>query len=395
MNSGHWAGSNLTTMSAGGEAHFWSGRLGGVCVDLGYTRTGTEMVVRKPRVVVLTHSDGDHINGARPFFEAQSCELAGSPTPELWAPYEWSVLVDVFHQVVGDGVTDERIRQTEEYAEPLVSLYDDADTREEPNRLGDPSPRTPVPWPDANPFVPEAEDPDEERAEPERDDVSRVAAALAAGAATGTIRARVSLTDSDISKIANDIARKATRLQKVLAAAADAGWIIRWFSADHKRSDNWQKSGKPGFVTISNAQEVRVRRAQASAALLLHAAQLTIQNQRALAPYLWGSPDGHDAIVWSDGDGGGARHLKDFPWSRIGLMSAPHHGSHMSAHDPIWNSLHASEKEPDIVRTGGFSSQTVRPVLWLLPLRRSRATHKGPGHQLGDVVWHEWIGFRS
>jgi hypothetical protein len=348
------------------------------------------MVSRDPRVVVLTHSDGDHINGAKSFFEAQPC--AGSTCGairELWVPYEWSVLVDVFQKVLHDEVTVEGIRRTEEYAEPLISSYGDPDSR------ADPESKSPVSWPDVNAFALESEDPDDVTGpELERDDISMVAAALTAGVTEGTIDARAILTESDITKIAGDIARKATRLRRIFAAALNAGWKIRWFSTDHKRTDSWLTSGEPGLVTISNAQEVRVLEAQASGALLLYTAQLTIQNRRALAPYLWGSTCGRDVIIWSDGDGGGAEHLKALPWVRVGLMSAPHHGSHMSAHDPIWNSLTASTCSPDIVRTGGFSSQTVRPILRSLPHQRSRATYAGPGHQLGDAVWRESTGFR-
>jgi hypothetical protein len=391
VNTGpDWIGSELTTLHTGGEAHFWTGLLGGVCVDLGYARTGVKMVSRNPGVVVLTHSDADHINGAKPFFEAQPCGgSGGGGIRELWVPYEWSVLVDVFQKVLRGEVTVEGIRRTEEHAQPLLSSHGDPESR------ADPESNWPVSWPDVSTFTPESEDPDDaEFPEPERDDVNMVAAALAAGVADGTIDARATLTESDITKISGDIARKATRLRRIFAAALNAGWKIRWFSTDHKRTDSWLTSGEPGLVTISNAQEVHVLAARGSGALLLYTAQLTIQNRRALAPYLWGVSCGRDVIIWSDGDGGGAEHLKAFPWCYVGLMSAPHHGSHMSAHDPIWESLFASTYLPDIVRTGGFSSQTMRPILCSLPHHRSRATHTGPGHQLGDVVWRESTGFQ-
>ncbi len=390
-NTMRWHGSTLTTLTGGGEAHLWAGEHGIVSVDLGYMNTGKRAARAHPRVVILTHSDHDHINGAVPFFAATATARPDcGPLHELWVPYEWSVLVDVFGQVLTGDVSANDVRRTEEFAEPEGLPEGDRTEAVKSPSAG------PVRWTES-PLLEVKDDESSEGSEVEtvaEEDAAKITRALSNGFAMRSIQARRSPSESEIGQIANDITQKAGKLRRILETAGSAGWRIRWFSRDHIVSGElWRSSGEPGMVTICNAQEVRVHRAQASAALLLHAAQLTVQNWRALAPYLWGSGLNGDAVVWSDGDGGGMENLRHFPWRAIGVMSAPHHGSNNTAHEPIWESLSRSGRSPNIIRTGGFSSQTLHPTLGLLPPNRIQSTRAGIGFQKGDAMWHPQAGF--
>lgn len=380
----------LMTLGGGGEAHLWSAGHGVVSVDLGHAKTGERAARAHPRVVVLTHSDQDHINGAGPFFAVVTADkLPCGLLHELWMPYEWAVLVDVFGQVATNGVDADDVRRIEDLAESV------GDAVEERPDGASRSGAEPVQW--ADPLTAEAGSHIDAA---EGDDVnfhegtiSNVARALSGALAAGTIEAHYSPSDRDVEGVAKDITKKAVKLGRILLDARSAEWRIRWFSTDHTRARSWMSSREPGLVTISNAQEVQVHRAPANGALLLRSAQLTVQNRRALAPYLWGRGPAGDAVIWSDGDGGGERNLRDFPWYAIGVMSAPHHGSRNAAHHPIWDSVLRSGRMPYVIRTGGSKRQTPHPLLRQLPAARSRSTRSGRGFRPGDAIWWQGAGF--
>lgn len=382
-------GSTLRTLAGGGEAHLWAAGRGTVSVDLGYADTGKGVAKAHPKIVILTHSDSDHINGAIPFFaDASKRERPCGDLHELWAPYEWAVLVGVFGKVITGNVSGDDVRRTERLAVPVGTAdrdeFDSAD-----DLTGDSVVWSGVLESDGDDTV----DGDEENEVFVEEVVGTVVEALSDALRSGVIEARQTPSDREVSDVALDISKKATKLRRILSDADAAGWSIRWFSTDHMTRRSWLTSGEPGLATIVNAQEVEVQDPPGSAALLLHAAQLTVQNRRALAPYLWGLRAGGDAVIWSDGDGGGSGNLQDFPWQAIGVMSAPHHGSGNDAHEPVWASLCGSHSCPFIVRTGGFWRQKLHLVLQLLPEVISRSTYRDPGYRPGDAVWREGKGF--
>jgi hypothetical protein len=81
---GCWKGDCFVIRGAGGNE-------APVVFDIG-AKSLVQLAPPETRLVVLSHDDSDHINGAAAFFETQ-CQ---QPTtfrnikPELWVPYEWS-----------------------------------------------------------------------------------------------------------------------------------------------------------------------------------------------------------------------------------------------------------------------------------------------------------------
>ena len=174
---------------------------------------------------------------------------------------------------------------------------------------------------------------------------------------------RDALLEEDRVEVATDIDAKAKKLAGMLVSAVRAGMTVRWFSVDHVALDGrekWEASSRPGVVSLANAVEVEVRPVPDGweTAVLFATMRYSVQNRRALATLLWETEHSGHFVVWSDGDGTGCR-LEALPWQRIAGMTAPHHGSDKSVHDPIWDAAAPHLAGLDVVLAGGTASQSL------------------------------------
>lgn len=318
-----------------------------VIVDLGRTASaGHAAASFGPKITVLTHSDLDHIGGAPAFFDA----LNSSRKSELWLPYEWAVLVDAVHALTGglmsSGSGEEQYANAISQLKGLVVAVSDRSplSRDLDLMQGDPQ------------FI------DFDRGISARAIADSIEASFGQpGTMLDLLRGGFGLNYllADPQKLAKDICTKAKILRKVINGARLNGLRIRWFSVDHDRADGaqpWRFEGIPGVATLVNAVEVTPPHPLDSGdvVMMLVSHSLTIQNRRALATYLWADHQG--AIVWSDGDGSHCD-LDQLPWTDIAAMTAPHHGSATSDHDPIWAAANKYAPNIDVILAGGLANQ--------------------------------------
>lgn len=391
-----------------GESHLWSSVARTLCcyhwgrvwavprrvvVDLGYAGGGAPELAAEfePHILVLTHSDRDHIGGIDRFFSASLHSLE-----QLWVPHEWGLLVEAAEaltarsgRVDGPLVTVEQIRSMGRAAEH-------GDT-----------------WPDSVAVT--VRDIDEsDRRSPEQEHIGehqRSASVLRLDQRSDVLIEAITAvieqerdknvdwppvpSPEEAEEVAADTVRKSSRIALAISAARARGVRVRYFSTDHVSDEvqPWLTSGDRGTATIVNAVEVIVRRCRveepATSFYLL--ARLTAQNRRALMPFLWasGSPDCCRDLAWlhrewpdywvdtesepdackpwgalicSDssaesarGQGGLAGTL--IPWEHLSVMTAPHHGSVDAAHAGIWEQRqqHAAltGREIPVVLAGG------------------------------------------
>lgn len=155
--------------------------------------------------------------------------------------------------------------------------------------------------------------------------------------------------------------QSAKRIGTILRQIAIQGLNVRFFDVDIPagiKSPPWVNQGLPGRVTIINGVEAANSYSRPSAPVfaLLYFAQLTVQNRRALATFVWPSClDGtrfaasrdiapvalnrNGIIVWSDTTakiGAADPDARCVPWDFAGAMSAPHHASNDKEHKAIW-----------------------------------------------------------
>ena len=337
-------------MGHSGESHHWTGATARVVVDLGYGPSGRAAAAFRPDVLVLTHSDLDHIGGADAFFD----RLGWHPRGEIWMPYEWAVLIDSAARV-SDGrapglqrPVDEDALETVMSAARVVDAAADRDDRDETMtdaagrgiRFDEGSLRHAVEHAVFDPAYLEEESWASEE---------------------GFLRK--ALAEGDLGKVASDIHDKAARLAGIVSDALHAGMALRWFSVDHPApggAEKWTVSGRVGAVSLVNAVQVEVGHAAPGreTARLFATMRYSIQNRRALATLLWETPTAPHFVVWSDGDGSGCA-LAALPWDRIGGMTAPHHGSEKNVHDPIWLAAAPHLARMHVVLAGGASNQSL------------------------------------
>lgn len=182
----------------------------------------------------------------------------------------------------------------------------------------------------------------------------------------------------DAEDVAADLTDKSAQLLSIVQTSLRAGARVRFFSTDAVgTTPPWVSAGLPGVLTLVNAVEVFfVRSKQVDPGINLYLAVcLTVQNRRALAPFLWDTgcactevlhrilPRHTDCreqcdlrsarrpwgvLIWSDGAGESARvtgatgiHSDFVPWEHVALMTAPHHASATADHQPIWRAREA------------------------------------------------------
>jgi hypothetical protein len=364
-------------------------------VDLGEegAEGGSHAARFDPDILVLTHSDSDHIGGFADFIAARRDRLR-----EVWVPYEWGLLAQAYAGLVGvlrtgtDRQTDpEDLR---ELGEPEIG-----ETRCPPPVV------LQLPWggDDALATTAEmqmhvlglgplfdAERPDDssvecairEAIEQERKDNPAWPPVPAA---------------EDVEDVVADLTFKSEQLLSIVETSLRAGVRVRFFSTDAVgTTPPWASAGNPGMVTIVNAVEVFfIRSAQADPGMNLYLAmRLTAQNRRALAPFLWDAGctemldqileldtdywDERDlraaakpwgVLIWSDGGGESAGvtgaegiHSDLVPWEHVALMTAPHHASATNDHRLVWQARDAFcsfvGREIPVLSAGGTMLRT-------------------------------------
>lgn len=290
-------------------------------VDVGEAAGGLGAAVAwpAPDVVVLTHSDSDHIGGFDEFADSLG---PASAEPEFWLPSDWMILVDAAHDALrapspgsapDSRAADQLLAANAETAAPAGWSPEDPpgqDEHHEPeNATGEAPPRPALLslWPGGGDPTEDdaADDPDERTVlKVAVDDVAdRVAAMLghrrlkgwdgtarkglvaqiaktiekdrtaaAAGGlpdgtappdnrfpTSGVPGARTPLLGSP-DEVAESVVKHAAAIAHVVARASGLG-RLRWFSVDHARARPWpwpwRTEGLPGTLTVVNARQVR------------------------------------------------------------------------------------------------------------------------------------------
>ncbi len=321
-------------------------------VDLGdgSDGLGQRAAATDPDVVVLTHDDTDHIGGAAAALATMSKRGLGHPR-EIWMPADWLYLLTTWatatflanppaaadelderlvHDVV-DGDTYAQVALPDLHSFAAHHSYDD--------RLDDIH--------SANQQLDEILNAVVDEDTP-KDLLAGVVREIQAHRQTTGDPTRGTFSGS-AHKVGRRVIQRAQTLVSIVAAARTAG-LVRWFSVDTSMhgASPYTTEGIPGAVTLLNAREVRRLPRFATprpAAALFALARLTVSNQRALVTYIWPEDQAvasarGGAIVWSDSDGAGcdvsSRPSTRTPWQSVSVMTAPHHGSTVRAHTPIW-----------------------------------------------------------
>ncbi|PPI05195.1 MBL fold metallo-hydrolase [Rathayibacter sp. AY1B8] len=335
----------LSAVGSPGESFHWSGAKR-VVIDLGEKDTSGLLAAGfDPDIIILTHSDVDHIGGAPKFFDV----VDKNRQLELWMPYEWAVLI-----LFADSLSQETAAS--DVIDSLKELHDVA-TREKDRHFTNSRKALNIRL-DENTLHEHLKNLDQNHPD------------LTGEAFADEEEFIRENLQKDRKKLARDIFNKAKRLQDLLMDALRGNRVrFRWFSVDHIQLGEttlWKTQGLPEVATIANAVEVELPDLQRKAGpvALVLAYRLTIQNRRSLISYLWpysmSTPSGETSvgggIVWSDGDGSTSS-LQHLPWTQLGVCSAPHHGSAKDPHTPIWDAIEMHAPDVEVILAGGRPNQ--------------------------------------
>lgn len=369
----------------GGESWLWARDGFRVVVDIGNAPEFRHRAASfSPNVVVLTHDDDDHIGRSahaakfiRDLPRVPDKDLpweflsVGWAAPvEFWMPMDWLHLARAALQVLSPAPGREPDSSSnKDLGEPtandesnnkyILRYFDPAAKELTRTRRQAPSDHTEWGY---------SPDPGEEndRSHPE---LLPSEMRMLAGLPTEGLRAAVqsviddyragtlaSSLPTDAEAISTRAVRSVERVGSILAELAVRRIPVRFFDVDRawlRQTALWPGQGLRGVATIINAVETHLPppvRFHFPARALLFASRLTIQNQRALATFLWPTPGepllqgrrphgGDGVLIWSDtmGKVGGKLPTGDLvPWRHIGLMSAAHHASREMLHRPLW-----------------------------------------------------------
>lgn len=277
----------------------WSLR---VVVDVGYLSGGAYRCAAEfnPHILILTHSDLDHIGGALAFLKATSLRGATARLREVWLPYEW-VLLQRAIEATNPTAATSNASSGREFGSPFLQseeLLAAVHGHHEGMPLGQCEPLT---------FSASVLGDGRHRGVKVTSEhqsatgdlatmLTRQATEIATVIEGERNRSSVAGAPSwaeprDSSQAAEDVIRKAKRLMGILDQAHKLGVIVRTFSVDGIQvKPTWSYAGFGGALTIANAVEVEVsstlRVSHVPEAILL-LTRLTVQNRRALMPFLW------------------------------------------------------------------------------------------------------------
>ncbi len=347
-----------TPGSGHGECFIWkrSSDAKIVAVDAGGAASvGKHAGTHSPEILILTHDDKDHVQGA-----VELIRTACKSLQELWIPAEWAILIKQISTTnqtnlfsndpdnVNVGSIEEQIAN--QIADQIATITEDA-----------------VESPLSIQILALAE------------------SNLNSWQLDPSISAQSASTDmtspknrhwygaKDLDEIINRVRFRAKSLIKILTAALTNSMRIRFFSVDlalASKSKNWETQGKPGTATLANASEAPHALAVRIPPGLVYTyalTRLTVQNRRALCTLLWSDPNTPNGgtIVWSDTDGNWLEHSSPLGLHHVirtlSASSAPHHASANTAHDRVWLELSKTPKSFIMLSAGGQRNQSFRP----------------------------------
>lgn len=332
-----------------------------VAVDAGGTRAvGAHAGSFFPGVLILSHDDKDHIGGAVDLIHAARPRLR-----ELWVPAEWAILTDQIARTTqaqllhGADTVTSVAEVSAELEQQLVATADGAATVELTSEVIAAAEENLASWTTDN-----------------LDPNQGFLFAQSARRVVGWYGAR------NVDEIRDRVNRRAGAIVKIFKAADAEGIHVRFFSIDLALFSGrapWLTAGKPGLVTMLNADDApRAPAVKIPPGLPYSYAltRITIQNRRALSTLLWNPRTALDnsIVIWSDTDGGWLDMLRPHGLSKVTSAlagsSAPHHGSGNSAHDDVWNELRKAPNDLVVISAGGQKNQTFHTDYTALSARR-------------------------
>lgn len=405
-----WAASTVWCGACGSALGFIDDRAAKVVVDLGKPSSGAGRRAAdfNPDILVLTHSDDDHIGGFEALAKAWPHRLR-----EVWVPYEWGLLAEARATLSGwdhpqpqQEVQPDAIRAlgsaNVDLARLPAAVVSDGEAYDEV--LGYMVEFTR--WSERGPLRYEAD-----RAVGSQDLKTAITEVIEQERKSNPNWPPIPKPEK-AQRVAEDVIKKSDAILGILANATLHGARVRYFATDAVRDDRpepWTTEGMAGIVTIVNAVEVHrlPARFREPARTLYLTYQMTVQNRRALAVFLWEGaclcgveqirarsgwerptdipmdiweipgvrnqyvkPWG--VLIWSDGAGescrvGGAGGVESdlVPWEHVAVMTAPHHGSKGVGHREIWAALAEVEealgRQIPLLLAGGTGSQGTAP----------------------------------
>lgn len=330
-------------------------------VDVGGARTGlaATAAAARPDVVVLTHSDADHVGGWPEFcdgFEGQSLGL-----PQVWLPSDWALVVQC---VLAAFSPDD---QPLAGFDPTGVSSQIARLRRSTKRCGCGAGR-----PSRCGGCQQGADLLRNLLDRLRQELNGATRHHFRDVLYGVLAERFAeLAAKDDDFLGRDSPRAVTKgsteafskIVSVVEVVADcaAGADVRWFLPRRhvQRGEQlWRRTGEPGRLTLLNAVEVVGPSGwtPTAANALPVALALTTINRRALALYAWADakpateddgpfiPLGLGALITSDSPRPRDALSFPVPWEHVGIMTAPHHGSRDREHVGWWRDLPAGRR---------------------------------------------------
>lgn len=378
-----------------GEAFLWyrNNRDAPIAIDAGANGdVGRISGMGRPRILVLSHDDHDHIGGALSLIGE-----AASSLEELWVPAEWSILLDQIaasssSPVAGlpDGdLPDGDVSNGEWPDDGIVRvvgedrIYDGQRNSGAEGRVVD---RDILDRAVRRILVNTAEIQNDwefdgvveyhvpaYRATLEQWERESSVGMPRFGMAGGDGVAAKWYGAGDVADIIKRVRFRATAIGDILSAAVAAGIAIRFFSIDAAIAMNsfpqWETEGRPGVATIANGREVQFFSGVSlppGLPVSFALTKLTVQNRRALCTLLWASERTcfGGGLIWSDTDGNWLDYASgngfDAVVKDLRACSAPHHASGNAAHDRAWDEIGKMSQSAPMISAGGQWNQTYR-----------------------------------
>ena len=252
-----WAASTVWCGNCGSGLGFIRGQAAKVVVDLGKRSSGAgeRAAEFNPDILILTHSDDDHIGGFQSLAKAWPSRLR-----EVWVPYEWGLLAEALAALSGweppqpqQEVQPDQIRALGVTDEDRVGLPAAVvtDGEGDDEMLGN---LTDFIWGREGDLLQGDVDGVVDSYELE----SAITAVIEQEREANPSWPPVP-TPEKAKRVSRDVVKKAGAILGILATATSHRTRVRYFSTDavrYDRPDPWTTEGMPGIATVVNAVEV-------------------------------------------------------------------------------------------------------------------------------------------